>query len=221
VTPSLQNEAPDSGAAHRWTVLGTVIGFLALVVAVLAWLLPQSATPDAGPTTTPKAAPTVAPTTALNAPAGTASVVYLDGGSFTPEAGADRLTTVPRAVRGQAGYASHPMAVRCPSNQTGDQASDVTFPLRGRYVQFDATVRPYYPPGGDQRSVTYVTALVGVRDNDGTLRVTEAGSQKRAGPAAPAPLTVAVDSAEKLTLRVQCDSPGGTIMLTDARLTSG
>ena len=88
-----------------------------------------------------------------------------------------------RAIRGTAGYTGHPMAIRCPSNQTGDPVSDVTFLFRGRYVQFDAAVHPYYPDGSDQQSATYVTALTTTRQRDGTLTTTEAGSQKRApGP---------------------------------------
>ena len=148
-----------------------------------------------------------------------AAPAYLDGAGFAPEAGADRLVEVPRAIRGQAAYSAHPIAVKCPSNETGHDRSEVTYSLLGHYVQFDATVRPYYPSGSDQQSVTYVTATIGLRQKDGTLVTTDAGDQKRATQTAPGALTAAIDGAEKLTIRVQCDDPGGTIILTDARLT--
>lgn len=112
------------------------------------------------------------------------------------------------------------IAIKCPTNQTSDQTSDVTFPLRGRYYQFDATVRPYYPKGTDQQAVTHVTVLIGIRQKDGTLATTEAGSQKRASVAAPAALTATVDNAEIMTLRIECQNPSGTIVLADARLTA-
>lgn len=229
MTPSLARR-PSRGrgpfsAWHRWdgiaraTVLGTVFGGLGLVVAVLTWQLPkQTGSPPVATPTTVAATATTAGAPSATSPSA-AAAAYLDGAGFPPEAGADRLVEVPRAVRAQAAFAAHPIAIKCPSNQTGDDHTDVTYSLREHYVQFDATVHPYYPPGADQRSVTYVTAMIGTRDTDGTLITTVAGDQKRAAPTAPAALTAAVDGAEKLTIRVQCDDPGGTIVLTDARLT--
>ena len=96
----------------------------------------------------------------------------------------------------------------------------MTYLLRGRYLRFDATVRPYYPEGSDQQAVTYVTAFAGSRQEDGTLRITEVGSQKRAFSGASAALRAAVEGAEKLTLRVECQNPNGTILLEDARLSA-
>jgi hypothetical protein len=63
-----------------------------------------------------------------------------------------------------------------------------------------------------------VTALIGVRQADGGLDTLPAGEQKRASPGAPATLSAAVDNAEKLTLRIQCGNPNGTVILTGARL---
>jgi hypothetical protein len=228
VTSTLHHKATGPGEPqgpwHRWsgiaTVLGTVIGGLGLVVALLAWLLPSQGNPTPAPTTTQAttaAKRTTAGTTVTSEPA--TSALFLDAGGFPPEAGGDRLTEVPRQIRGKEGYASHPLAIRCPSNRTGDQSSDVTFLLRGRYVQFDVTVRPYYPSGVDQQSVTYVTVLTDTRQIDNTLTSNEVTSQTHATPLSPKPLSAAVDKAEKLTLRVQCEDPTGTIVLTDARVT--
>ena len=125
----------------------------------------------------------------------------------------------PRAIRDDETYKPHAIAITCPSNQTGDQVHDVTYAVRGRYVTFDADVHPYYPPGADSRSATYVSVLKGVRQSDGDLRIAEVGTQTQATAAQPKPLTAAVDDAEKITLRVQCADPNGTVVLTNARLT--
>lgn len=222
---------PDSsppGSRKRWDagvragVISAVVGFLALVVAVLAWLWPQqpggtpavtASGPAAAPGTAARAASSATPT------GGDPAVSYLDNGSFPPETGRSDVVEVPRAIRGKDGYAQHPVAIKCPTNQTGDQTSEVTYPLRGRYVQFDAIVHPYYPARADQQSATYVTALIGIRQPDGSLDFTEAGTQKRARPTGPAALTATIDNAERLILRVECGNPAGTVVLTEARLT--
>lgn len=215
-------------AGIRAGVISAVIGFLALVVAVFAWLWPQQpgGTPAAtgggpgtgpGTVTTPGAA--TEPVESAESVAGPPAATYLDSAGFPPEAGGSDVVEVPRLIRGRAGYSSHPVAIRCPTNQTGDQTSEVTYLLRGRYVQFDATVHPYYPADSDQRAATYVTALIGIRQSDGSLDFTEAGTQKRASPTGPAALTATIDNAEKLILRIECGNPTGTVVLTDARLT--
>jgi len=207
---------------HRWTnhatVLGTVIGGLSLVVALLAWLWPQQSDHDDNPDAhQPSTVGTASAATTSTAAVPAAE--FLDAGGLAAEEGSGRITALPRAIKGDAGYAGHPIAIRCPSNQAGDQVSDVTYPLRGRYAQFDATVHPYYPPHADQGSATYVTVLTAVRENDDTLTTSEAGSQKRASPAAPLALSAPVDHAEKLTIRVQCGDPDGMVVLTGARVT--
>ena len=212
-------------AGIRAGVISAVVGFLALIVAVLAWLWPQQpgGTPTAtvsrsatAPGTATKAIDSATPTRATG---GGPAMSYLNNGNFPPETGGSDVVQVPRAIRSKAGYTSHPVAIKCPTNQTGDQTSEVTYLLRGRYVQFDATVHPYYPVGTDQQSATYVTALIGIRQPDDSLDFTEAGNQKRANPTGPAGLTATVDNAEKLILRVECGNPAGTVVLTDARLT--
>ena len=210
-----------SDLSTRATVIGTLAGVLSLGVAVAAWQwprspepAPQASAPAPGRTTgVPQVPPTGGPTGGGTSPA----PEYLAG--TAPESGAANLVPLPRAVRAEPAYARRALVIACPSNETGDQERSVTFALRGRHARFDAQVHPYYPPGADARSVTFVTVLAGARDRDATLTTTEAGTQKRAAPGSPQPLTADVEGAETLTLRVQCDDPGGVVALTEARLT--
>jgi hypothetical protein len=218
------------GLRRRWTavewatITGTVVAVIALVITIAAWQRPKSPdTPGAGVTaiaaTTPPT-PTATTTTTTTATSGPAAAAYLDSG-FPAESGGANLVALPRPIRDDPGYQPHPIAITCPSNQTGDQEHVVTYAIQGRYVQFDADVHPYYPPNADARSATYVTVQMGVRETDGDLRITEAGSQKTATMSSPQPVTATIDNAEKLTVRVQCADPRGTVVLTNARLTSG
>jgi hypothetical protein len=226
VTSTLHRKSTGSGEPpgpwHRWagiaTVLGTVIGGLGLIVALLAWLVPRQDKPAPSPTAA-QTNGSAQRTTAASTPAPASSAVFLDAGDFRPESGVDHLTGLPRPIKDKDGYRDHPLAIRCPSNQAGNLSSDVTFLLRGRYLQFDATVHPYYPAGADQQSVTYVTVLTDTRQVDNTLTTDEVASETHAAPNAPKPVSAAVDKAEKVTLRVRCEDPAGTIVLTGARVT--
>jgi hypothetical protein len=220
------------GLWRRWTavewatIIGTIMTVIGLVVAVAAWQLPTS--PDSSgtddragaPGSTPAAPPPATATAARPGKPVGGAAEFLDTG-FPAESGGANLVPLPRAIRADATYQPHAIGITCPSNQTGDQDHAVTFLLRGRYVQFDAAVHPYYPPGADARSATYVTVQTGVRESDGELRITEAGSQKTAAVDSPQPLTAMIDNAEKITLTVRCADPNGTVVLTDARLTGG
>ena len=79
---------------------------------------------------------------------------------------------------------AHSLAVRCPSNQTGDERHDVVYQLRGRYVDASAEIRTYHPPGGDQEAAVVVTLVTGTLQRDGTLITAEvkaAGQGRLAG----------------------------------------
>jgi len=222
-------DAPKRGwrrwnTGERATVLGTVFGFLALVVAILTWQLPKQTAAGSDPTGSSTGAPAPPAGKVTSSSPSTdghphGSEIFIAAGALPLEAGGDRVTDVPRAVRDRDDYTAHAVAVKCPSNQTGDPFSDVTYLLQGRYARFDATVHPYYPAGSDQQSATYVTVMAAQRQRDDTLTTTNAGDQKRANPGTPATLTADVEHAEKLTVRVQCGNPNGTVMLTNARLT--
>jgi hypothetical protein len=209
---------------RRWsggriaTVLGLVIAFLSLVVGFLQWQLPKNPSGGGAGAATPAPPAQAAGTTG---PLQTVAPVFFDQAGVKAEAGDDKLVDLPRAVRDKPDYNSHAIAIKCPSNQTGDDSSDVTYPLLGRYVQLDATVHPYYPPNADQQSTTYVFAFIDTRQRDNSLYETSAGEQRGAGPGNPLPLNAATDKAEKLTIRVQCGDPDGIVVLTGVRLTPG
>jgi hypothetical protein len=202
------------------TALGLLIAFLSLVVGFLQWQLPKQ--PSGGPAT-------AAATPASQAAAGTATApqataagsLFLDQTGVKPEAGDDKLVELPRDISDKPDYNAHAIAIKCPTNETGDSDSIVTYSLLGRYVQFDATVHPYYPPEADQQSTTYVFASAVVRKRDSSLYTDREAEQRRATAQAPLPLTIATDKAEKLTLRVQCGDPDGVVVLTGVRLTPG
>jgi hypothetical protein len=204
----------ESRFSSRLATAASVATVLGLAVAIGAWWWPQSAGGPGAQVTQPSSG--AAPQTKSAAP----NVEYLAGPGFPAEAGGAKLVAVPRAVRDDPTYNSHPIAIRCPDNRTGNQASEVTYVLRGRYLRFDATVHPYYPPGADTKAASWVFAMADVRQRDGTFHRDEAGRQQQALMEAPAALTVQLENAEKLTLSVQCADQNGTIVLTDARVTS-
>jgi hypothetical protein len=206
--------------AEKWELVGIAVG---IVIAVLAWWFPQAAD---GPKGDRKTSQTAAPPATATAPAqagtsagppttGASLSVFLD--TLAPEAGRANLTALPRDLASQSGY-DHPVVVACPSNQSDDQVREVTYLLRGRYVSFLATVRPYFTAQRDAR--TYVFAIAGYRERDGTMTRQEKGRQLSATMAAPtARLTASVDGAEELTLQVRCEEPGGVVVLASAALT--
>nr|QRG35010.1 hypothetical protein [Micromonospora sp.] len=226
-----------SGSWRRWNVsertavVGTAISIVGVLVSVLTWLWPTEPAADATPP--PPPSPTVGtsqpsgPTpgqsggTATSAPPPSASAAepadYLV--DVPAQIGRDKLVEIPLPVRERAEYNDHAIAIRCPSNASKEPATEVTYQLSGHYRQFNATVHPYYPPGSDARSATWVTVIRSDVQRDGSFTTSAAGEQKRARPGAPGSLTAAVEKADKLTLRVECGDPGGVVMLTDARLT--
>ncbi|GLY02077.1 MULTISPECIES: hypothetical protein [Actinoplanes] len=218
-TDSTAQTSGRAGRARRdhWAVVGAVAGVVGALAAVGAWFWPR---PGSDPANSPS---TAAPPAATGSPAprtatiGDPTVTHLD--TITAETGGEHLVPVPRAVRDQAGFADHPIAIACPTNQTGDLERIVTWPLKGRYLDFQADVRPWYPAGTDQESATYVTALSGQRQPDGAITTSVSGRQQNATVAAAQPLTASVEGAEKLALKVECGDPNGIVVLTAVRLT--
>lgn len=215
---ALTTTLKESRFNSRLTAAASIATVLALAVALGAWLWPRSPAGSGAPVT-PHPSSTGTTVAGLPSAPGTPVPEYLSGSGFPAEEGGALLVSVPRAVRDDPAYASHPVAIKCPDNRPGNATSEVTYELHGRYLRFDATVHPYYPPTADTRSVTWVTAMVDIAQRDGTYQRTEAGRQREATMAAPAALSADVENAEKLTLSVQCADPNGTIVLTDARLT--
>jgi hypothetical protein len=213
--------------AEKIAIVVTPIG---IAISLLAWLRPQAVpTPDAQPSVSapapttgnpPTSGPTSGPTSTAPSPSVPSPAYdYLVGSVLAPQSGADRLVRLPRPLRTRAEYASHPLTVTCPSNQTGDSTSEITYDLRGQYLQFDATVRPFYPDAADQRAVTHVTVAARYREVDGELTTKDVGRQLAAKPGGSAGLSAAFEGAQQLVLRIRCSDPDGIIVLTDARLT--
>jgi hypothetical protein len=210
----------ESGFNSRLAVVASVATVLGLFVAIGAWWWPRPASgPGAqGGSAGRSAGVTTSPPTQLGS--SSSNVEYLAGRGFPAEAGGALLVSVPRTVRDDPAFNSHAIAIKCPDNRTGNEASEVTYLLRGRYLRFDATVHPYYPPDADTKAATWVYAMVDIRQRDGTFHRDEAGRQQQATMDAPAALTAELENAEKLTLSVRCADQYGTVVLTDARVTS-
>ncbi|MEH1013410.1 hypothetical protein V6U90_09885 [Micromonospora sp. CPCC 206060] len=197
------------------TVIGTLVG-------VLAWQLPKQ---QAGPLATPPAqtAPalpaTPGPTTGVptdpTTGASTGSRVYLD--ALNPETGAGYLRPLPRALA-DAGL-THPVTVACPSNNTGDRARSVSYPLRRRYLDFSVTLRPHFAAPEDRESVVRVTAVVGVKQVDDTMTRQVRGTRSASSASPSQPLTFPVEGADELVLTIECDVPDGHVVLVGAELT--
>ena len=184
----------ESRFQSRLTTAASIATVLALLVAVVAWLWPQSPANDNGtsggqPGTGATMPGSPAPPTAASPKSAPPASEFLAGPGFPAEAGDALLVSVPRAVSDDPAFSSHPVAITCPDNQTGNQASEVTYLLRGRYLRFEATVHPYYPPDADTKAASYVLAFVDVRQRDGTFRREERGRQLTAAMGAPVVLT--------------------------------
>jgi hypothetical protein len=213
----------ESGFNARLAVVASVATVLGLFVAIGAWWWPRSTSGAGAQGTAGNAGRNAATDTTPATPphASSSNVEYLAGPGFPAEEGGALLVSVPPAVRDEPAFNSHAIAIKCPDNRTGNEASEVTYLLRGRYRRFDATVHPYYPPDADTKAASWVYAMVDVRQRDGTFHRDEAGRQQQATMAAPAPLTADIENAEKLTLSVRCADQYGTVVLTDARVTGG
>lgn len=206
-------------SANQWSL---VIGVIGVLVAVLSWQLPKQPPADspsttASASTAPGTTTSITPgtTTSQHAPAD-GSRTYLDG--IRPETGAGYLRQLPRPLATAADL-SHPITIDCPSNNTGDQVRSISYPLQRRYLDFTATLRPYFPNQQDREAVVRVTARVGIRQTDGTLtqsvREANSGTMLRS----PEPLSFSVEGVDVLTLTVECDIPEGQVILAAAQLT--
>lgn len=124
------------------------------------------------------------------------------------------MTALPDGV--SAADYSHPVAVACPSNQTGDQVRTLTYDLDRRFRTFTATVSGRAAKGdGDAIEVRVFTKS---RQKDDTFKTLEAGSQRGAVNRAGRPLSAQVTGADQLLVDVRCHRPGGVVILDRALL---
>jgi hypothetical protein len=227
-----KQQAKASGSRSFWdrwtgpaTVIGLPVALLSLVVGVLAWRSPVHdddkskggvttavTTPVPGMAT--PASPATGPPASATAPLGPAPV-YLTSGTVSRVLG--QTVPLPRQIVGKPGYDSHSIVLHCPG--PGDRFTSVGYALNRHYIQFDATVHPYYPPGADQKSATNVDATLVTTDPSGHDGSKPVGSRYDATPFAPKAITGELDGGDRLVLSVECADQDGYVVLTDARLT--
>lgn len=215
----------------RWTGPATVVGLpvalLSLVVGVFAWRSPvhdddksqtaATTAPAFGMTTpaSPATAPgIIAPSATAAAPPGPAAV-YLASGTVSRILG--QTVPLPRPIIGKPSYDSHSIVLHCPGS--GDRFTTVGYALNRHYIQFDATVHPYYPPAADQKSATNVDVTLVTTDSSGHDGSKPVGSRYDATPSAPKTITAELDGGDRLVLNVECGDQDGYVVLIDARLT--
>lgn len=208
---------------HPGWVAGGVIAVATAVLAAVA-VLEYARAPNAGGASDSPPATSPAVSHGLD-PAGPAGSTALPGpgtgtplADLTPVSGAARLALLPEELNGEARF-ERAVVIACPSNQTGDRISEVTYETRHRYATLDAELRPYRNPPDD--------VLVNVRffsdPQDREPGAAPPGEpylrQLRMGEVDTV-RNVGIGAAYYLRLRVECEKPGGYLILTGAVLRS-
>lgn len=239
--PASDSPARDRSLPRWWiAALSITLAALTFLVAVYAWLVPdplrlgpdasgrtgadsprhpqqQQQTPSADGSSRP---PTVGESAAAGSPPA-ATRIYLD--TLPPIIGADRRKELPRDLAGEPEYARS-IVIACPSNESDDTASEVTYQLSGRYLDFEASIHVHVPAEDlDARpelgtSHVMVTPVLVTAESNGRL-ATATRSPTLASPGKPAPTTARVDGALRLQVRVECQSPRMLVILAGATLT--
>lgn len=203
--------------------LTTVLAVASILVALLAWRFPvvpraDDSSDQSGQTSeqTTGGGATGQPTTPGGASPAATEVRYLN--TVRPEEGVRYIAPLPDGLAQSSGYA-HALTIGCPSNQTGDKVRELTYSLDQRYQTFAGTVEARFaPPAAEKDPEVELTSIADQRQRDGTLRTTGQES-RRATTGAPAPISLTVTGAEKLTVRISCEEADGVVILTEARLT--
>jgi hypothetical protein len=201
-------------AKPAWATRGRAIAiFVTAVIAAAALTVfvndPASPSTPASPGTSPSAglqqiATTPASTPTSTAPATTPPANDVPLATLTPSIGATYITTVvPRALASQSTY-NNAVLIHCGSGNVGDQFPDVTYTLNGRYIQFHTGIFAYEPKPEDL-SVQLSVSL----DQQSPVATTVAIGKTGV-------VDLAVDGVIQLNLRVSCDTPNATVILTGA-----
>lgn len=220
------DRGPSAGRGARvaaiFTALGVLLAAIALVRDVFDWRIggPESEGSSAAPTGSSVAGPAGSagsgPTG--NPPTSASTAVRLD--TLPVEAGSANLVKLPRQLADRPEY-DRAIVVGCPTNSGADKQRDVAFRLQRRFLDLNATVRPYFPSPDDREGVVIVYAQVAIRKADGTISRVTRGQQFDARMSTPRELVADVDGADELVLRVQCQFPGGSVVFTGATVTRG
>ncbi|WP_123601151.1 hypothetical protein [Micromonospora sp. Llam0] len=203
--------------SERLALAGLAATALGVIVAVFAWLFPVGQQAIPAPTASTDASATTSAATSPDATQGgspaTTRVEYLS--ALPAHAGAGNLTDLPRELREIDGF-EHAIMIKCPSNQSNDKVSKVSYQLFGRFDTFQATVRPHFDSQPDARM--HVEVLVGERTRDGGLAWDVGGGQYQATAEQPGSLDAVVEGIQELEIQVQCQLPDGVAILVDAAL---
>jgi hypothetical protein len=210
--------------ATMLAVAGLVVAVVGVMVALAQWLNPRSpkdgADPAAVSTAGPSAGASGSATGGTVSPSSTGSAAPQTGPPFdyidSLERESGDVAALPRQLKGKPGY-DRAIVIACPTNQSSDKTREVTWLLHGRYLDLQATARPYFT--ADPQSATRVVVVAVTRERDGTLTRRQVGTQADATGRRTGPLSADVAGAEKLTVQVQCYDPRGWIILTDPRVT--
>jgi hypothetical protein len=194
-----------------WIQIGAIATAVAAVFAGLAYCRP----PDAGRAVSPvvpEASTSAArpPASSAGEPAG-AEVTYL--ADLEPDRGRSALTDLPPALAGEPGY-DNSIVVECPTNQTGDQISEVAYETRNRYVTFEATLRPYRDPPDDV--LVELQIFSDPQDRDPGVPPGGEPSLVQLPMGQDRSVSATIDKAYYLRLRVVCVKPGGFVILVGA-----
>ncbi|MEU4556679.1 hypothetical protein [Micromonospora violae] len=228
----MQDSTETSASSRRgaaWAAglaaAGVLVATVALARDVFDWRAgsgtPAATSPaaGAGPANPSPAGPeSVGPETGTPPPTNAPGSVRLD--TLAVEAGAANLVKLPRQLAGQPQY-DRPIVIGCPSNSGADKQRDVTFRLHRRYLDLTSTVRPFFPSPDERAGVVHVYAQVATRQTDGTITRVTRGQQFDARMDTPRDLVADVEGADELTLRVQCQYPGGSVVFTAAAVSAG
>lgn len=130
------------------------------------------------------------------------------------QAGAANLVALPKALRDDAAFAGS-LAINCPTNQSNDKSREVTYLLRRQHSEFTARIQSNFPSDPTLRAT--LTAIGGFKERDGTVT-----RRELAGALAPggqwATFSADVERVEELTLRAQCDEPGGVVIVNGGQV---
>ncbi|MGW4942687.1 hypothetical protein ACWEOZ_14010 [Actinoplanes sp. NPDC004185] len=205
---------------------GVISAVIAAVTALAAggnWAWQHFSGPDdqvvSGTATTAPAIPPATPPARSDTspPAGT-TVTPPGTGAGTPLDSLDRIggTVVALPDGVTAADYTRPVAVECPSNNTGDQTRTLTYELDRRFRTFAATVSGW----AETRKADPVEVRVytKTRQKDDTFRTLEAGVQGGVVNEPGRALSAKVTGADQLLVEVRCQRPDGIVILDAATL---
>lgn len=200
----------------RIRTLGALAAIVSAVIAVLTYCqVGRTGGDGATPPVVPASGATLsssAQASSEDLPSG--EVVYLT--SVAPDRGLTRVTELPAALHSQEGY-DNALVISCPTNQTGDQMSEVVYEARNRYGTFAAILRPYRDPADDVRVELQVFSDPLDRDPGAPPPGDQGRFQLAMGQSEA--ISVTISDAYYLRLRVLCEKPGGYVILANASVT--